>query len=319
MDSSAYGPDVLGPDFEQLRIEQPADYEGPVVCTLVRPRPHVAPIRWRLAVLYVHGFTDYFFQRDMALQWEGRGFRFYALDLRKCGRSWLPHQRPHNVRDLREYFADLNAALAVMRGEGIERVVLFGHSTGGLTAALHAAAHPQAWEALVLNSPFLELNQPRLLREVVAPLVTRLGRLLPGLPVPNNLPTGYGQSLHRQYHGEWDYDLRWKPLKLFPVNAGWLRAIREGHRQVAAGLHVPVPVLVLHSARTVRQYAPFNDEYFEADGVLSANDIHRLAPRLGPRVTVQPIEGGMHDLMLSRPEVRRQVYEHIFRWMAPLF
>jgi alpha-beta hydrolase superfamily lysophospholipase len=313
--AASYTPDILGPDFEQLRIGQPADYEGPVVCTLVR-RTHSATASTRRAVLYVHGFNDYFFQRELAAEWEAHGYRFYALDLRKYGRSWLPHQRPNNVRSLAEYFADLNAALARIRQEGAGQVVLSGHSTGGLTAALHADAHPDAWAALVLNSPFLELNQPRWLRRSVVPLVTRLGRLLPDLPVPSNLPLGYGESLHRQYRGEWEFDLRWKPVKLFPVNAGWLRAIRTGQRQVAAGLHVPVPTLVLHSARTVRQYAPFNDEYFRADGVLSAEDIHRLAPRLGPQVTVESIEGGMHDLVLSRPEVRAAVYRRIFGWLA---
>lgn len=313
--TAAYAPDVLGPDFEQLPLAQPADYEGPVVCTLIR-RARSAAAGTGRAVLYVHGFNDYFFQRELAAEWEAHGYRFYALDLRKYGRSLLPHQRPNNVRDLTEYFADLDAARAVIHREGAEVLVLNAHSTGGLIAALHAAAQPGAWAALVLNSPFLELNQPRWLRAAVVPLVTRLGRLLPDLPVPNNLPLGYGESLHRAYHGEWDFDLHWKPRALFPINAGWLRAIRRGQRQVAAGLTVQAPVLVLHSARTVGRYQPFNDEYFQADGVLNAADIGRLAPRLGPRVTAESIEGGMHDLVLSRPPVRAEVYRRIFAWLA---
>lgn len=313
--SAAYAPDVLGPDFEQLPLAQPADYEGPVVCTLVR-RTRSAAAGTGRAVLYVHGFNDYFFQRELAAEWEAQGYRFYALDLRKYGRSILPRQRPNNVRDLTEYFADLDAARAVIQREGAAQIVLNGHSTGGLIAALHADAHLGAWAALVLNSPFLELNQPRWLRAAVVPLVTRLGRLLPNLPVPNNLPLGYGESLHKAYHGEWDFDPRWKPRELFPINAGWLRAIRRGHQRVAAGLAVQAPVLVLHSARTVQHYRPFNDEYFQADGVLNAADIRRLASRLGPRVTAQSIEGGMHDLILSRPAVRAEVYRRMFAWLA---
>ncbi|MCC3157256.1 alpha/beta hydrolase [Hymenobacter sp. 15J16-1T3B] len=311
----AYTPDILGPDFEQLRLEQPADYEGAVVSTLVRHRPAAAPAT-RRAVLYVHGFTDYFFQRELAEQWTAHGYRFYALDLRKYGRSLLPHQRPNNVRDLREYFADLDAARAIMQAEGAALLVLNGHSTGGLISALHAAAHPGAWAALVLNSPFLEMNQPRWLREGVLPLVVRLGHRWPDLPVQANLPFGYGESLHRHYHGEWDYNLDWKPRRVFNVNAGWLRAIRRGHRQVAQGLGITAPVLVLHSARTVQHYHPFNEEYFQADGVLNVTNIRDLAPRLGPRVTVETIEGGMHDLVLSRPAVRAEVYQRVFEWLA---
>ncbi|RAK67130.1 alpha/beta hydrolase [Hymenobacter edaphi] len=308
----AYAPDILGPDFEQRRLAQPADYEGPVVSTLVR---RVGAAGMRRAVLYLHGFTDYFFQRELAEQWAAHGYGFYALDLRKYGRSLLPHQRPNNVRDLREYFADLDAARAAIRAEGAETVVLNGHSTGGLISALHAAAHPGAWAALVLNSPFLELNQPRWLRQGVVPLVAGLGRVLPDLPVPGNLPFGYGESLHRQYHGEWDYRLDWKPRKVFAVNAGWLRAIRRGHQQVARGLGIAAPLLVLHSARTVQQYHPFNDEYFQADGVLNVAHIHDLAPHLGPHVTTETIEGGMHDLVLSRPAVRAEVYRRMFAWL----
>ncbi|GAA4375621.1 alpha/beta hydrolase [Hymenobacter koreensis] len=316
--NSAYVPDVLGPDFEQCNITQPDDYEGGVRCTIVRRRhPQAAISR---AVLYLHGFTDYFFQRELAEQWLQHGYHFYALDLRKYGRSLLPHQRPNNVRDLREYFPDLDAALDVLQAEGCKTVVLNAHSTGGLIGALyaHTGARRTALAALVLNSPFFEMNQPWLLRRVGIPLVARVGAVLPNLPLPANLPRSYGQSLHNSQRGEWDYHLPWKPLEVFPVNAGWLRAIRAGHRQLAAGLRIAQPVLVLHSARTVRRYHPFSDEYFEADGVLNVKHIQQLAPRLGPHVTLCAIEGGMHDLVLSRPAVRAEVYRQLFAWLAEM-
>ncbi|KUG06732.1 alpha/beta hydrolase [Solirubrum puertoriconensis] len=312
--ANAYLPDVLE-GFEQLFIEQLADYEGPVRCTLVRPQ--APPPATGRAVLYVHGFSDYFFQQELAEQWQQHGFRFYALDLRKYGRSLLPHQRANNVRHLGEYFADLDAALSQLQAEGARTIVLNAHSTGGLIAALYAdgGTRRAAVAALVLNSPFLEMNQPWLLRRVALPVITRLGAVAPNFSLPARLPWGYGQSLHRQHHGEWDYNLIWKPIEVFPVNFGWLRAIRQGHTRVARGLQVQQPMLVLHSARTVRRYHPFSDEYFGADGVLNVQHIRTLAPRLGPQVTVCAIEGGMHDLVLSRPEVRAEVYRVMFGWV----
>ncbi|RYU74768.1 alpha/beta hydrolase [Hymenobacter persicinus] len=310
----AYQPDVLGPDFEQRVLPQPPDYEGPVQSTLIRRRPR-GP-RPRRAVLYVHGFTDYFFQQEMAVRYEQHGYQFYALDLRKYGRSWLPHQWPNNVRNLREYYPDLDAALAVIQAEGHRTVVLSGHSTGGLIAALYAEDSPNqmAIVALVLNSPFLAMHQNWLNRHVGVPLAAAAGRWLPGLKIPANLPTEYGQSLHRQYRGEWDYYLPWKPIEVFPVTTGWLRAIHAGHRRIRRGLGLTVPVLVLHSTHTVHG-AGWTDEYFHADGVLNVRDIHRLAPRLGSRVTVRPIEGGMHDLVLSAAPVRARVYQELFGWL----
>ena len=58
----------------------------------------------------MHGFADYFFQTGYAEWWTERGYDFYALDLRKYGRSLRPHQTPNYVTDLREYFAELDAA-----------------------------------------------------------------------------------------------------------------------------------------------------------------------------------------------------------------
>ncbi|MCB2407447.1 alpha/beta hydrolase [Hymenobacter lucidus] len=309
-----YQPDLLGPEFEQHTIAQPVDYEGPVVCTLVRLRKQAPGPK---AVLYVHGFTDYFFQRDMAAEYRRHGFRFYALDLRKYGRSWLPHQTANNVRNLREYYTDLDAALAIMQQEGCTNIVLSGHSTGGLIVALYAhdGNRRAAIAALFLNSPFFDMHQNWLNRRLGVPLAARLGRYAPDFRIPANLPTEYGQSLHQRYQGEWDYHLPWKPIEVFPVNMGWLRAIHAGHRRIARGLSISKPVLVMHSDKTVR-HAGRREEYAEADGVLNVRHIRELSPRLGPNVTVVAIPGGIHDLVLSRPAVRAVVYRELFQWLA---
>ncbi len=99
--------DVLGPGFESETLALPDDDEGEVVATLVR---HRGPASSRRAVLYVHGFTDYFFQRELAERYVAAGLHFYALDLRKYGRSLRPHQTPNFCRDIREYFAELDLA-----------------------------------------------------------------------------------------------------------------------------------------------------------------------------------------------------------------
>ncbi|MBD2714730.1 alpha/beta hydrolase [Microvirga sp. STR05] len=306
-----YTSDPLGPDFEQRSLSQPPDYEGPVQAVLVRYRVQPATTR---AVLYVHGFNDYFFQREMAEQYAAHGFRFYALDLRKYGRALVPHQRPNNVRNLSEYFEDVDAALAVMRAEGSYTLVLSGHSTGGLIVALYASARTDSGlAALVLNSPFLDLNQPRL-KKLAVPLLAKLGAVWPNLPVPASLPDTYGQSLHRAYRGQWDYDLGWKPNRVFSVNAGWLRAICKGHWQVRRGLRIAAPVLVLHSDRTAWGRT-WSEDFRRSDIVLDVAHIRALAPRLGPNVTVEAVAGGLHDLFLSAPEVRAVAYQAVFAWL----
>ena len=129
-----YTPDVLGKGYEQLTLNFPNDYEGKVTATLVRKK---APQPTHKAVLYIHGFIDYFFQKEMAEQFNQQGYDFYALDLRKYGRSYLAHQKYYYVLDLNEYDEEITAALNIIGQEGHDNVLLSGHSTGGLTATLY--------------------------------------------------------------------------------------------------------------------------------------------------------------------------------------
>src|SRR4051794_20581209 len=154
-------PDILGPHFEQSTLSLAPDGEGEVVATLVRysPPPHLRLHRGPAAdadVLYVHGWSDYFFQTELARFWHEQGARFHALDLRKYGRSLRPGQTPGFVDDLAVYDEDIAAALEAM-GHGEDqgrshprRLILLGHSTGGLTLSLGrpssgtgGCAHPE--------------------------------------------------------------------------------------------------------------------------------------------------------------------------------
>ena len=115
-----YQNDVLGQDYQQATLNFPDDYEGQVTATLIRKKAAKATTR---AVLYIHGFIDYFFQTEMAEQFNQHGFDFYALDLRKYGRSHLPHQKYYNVRDLAEYDAEITEALEIIGAEDHDAVL----------------------------------------------------------------------------------------------------------------------------------------------------------------------------------------------------
>ena len=109
---AAWRCDVLGPPYERHTIDLGTDDEGPVVATLVRRR---ADKPSRRAVLYVHGFVDYFFQTHLADFFVEHGWDFYALDLRKYGRSLLPHQTPNFCRSLTDYYPELDEAARIIR------------------------------------------------------------------------------------------------------------------------------------------------------------------------------------------------------------
>lgn len=316
MTAEDWGPDVLGPDFQARTLPLPDDDEGPVVATLVRYTPVGRELlRPAKAVLYVHGWSDYFFQRELAEHWHQQGAGFYALDLRKHGRSLRAHQTPAYAEDLREYDADLEAALAVMRAElgRWARVALMGHSTGGLIAVLWAHRNPGRVASLVLNSPWLELQGSSLLRTLSTPVIEQLARFQPKNPLPNLDPGFYSRTIRAAEDGEWEFDERWRPTPAFAVRAGWLHAVLTGHAQVARGLAVDVPILMLASSRSV--ISPrWSEEMRRADVVLDVELLARRAVQLGPLVTVVRIDGGLHDLALSPPPVRERFYAEMARW-----
>src|SRR5690606_9401123 len=107
-------------------------------------------------VLWLHGFVDYFFHSHVAHAFDRAGLRFFALDLRRYGRSLRPANRPCYATRADEYFLEISAALEEL-SQG-RQVGLFAHSTGGLIAAVYAARGPRAdlVSRLVLNSPFLK-------------------------------------------------------------------------------------------------------------------------------------------------------------------
>ncbi|MGO1316724.1 MAG: alpha/beta hydrolase [Cellulomonadaceae bacterium] len=336
MSAGPWAPDPLGEGFSQRVIPLPDDGigDGPLVATLVRyaARAHsansadgtdgvqgVAPAcrgLHRRAVLYVHGYNDYFFQRHLARQWDAHGYDFYALDLRRCGRSWRPGQLPHYVTDLREYSVELTEAARIVRQEeGYDMLVVNAHSTGGLTASLwaHSVRRKVVLDALVLNSPWFDLNAGWFSRTVATRLVDVLGGVDPDR-ILRDEPSGYARALHVGGGGPWDYDTALKSPEGVPARLGWLRAVRRGHARLARGLDIRVPVLVCVS-ETSGELSTQNPQADGRDVVLDVEQIVARAPGLGADVTVARIPGGAHDLALSGPDARAEYFQVVFEWL----
>ncbi|OBB63794.1 alpha/beta hydrolase [Mycobacterium sp. 852014-50255_SCH5639931] len=317
-------PDVL-PGYWQRTIPLGPDPvgEGEIVATLIRRGEPAGPSGAGHAVLAVHGYTDYFFNTALADHFADRGFAFYALDLQKCGRSRRDGQTPHFITNLDDYDAELDHALAAIREHHRPaKVLVYGHSSGGLIVSLwldrlrrrDAAAHAGIG-GLVLNSPFLDLHGPAVLRHsVTSALIAGLSRVRSRVVVRAPTEGGYGTTLHRDYHGEFDYDLQWKPVGGFPITLGWLHAIRRGHARLHRGLDVGVPNLILRSDHTVRETSDAASMQC-GDAVLDVTQIARRAGCIGNHSTIVPIGDAKHDVFLSLPQPRRAAYRQLDLWL----
>jgi alpha-beta hydrolase superfamily lysophospholipase len=316
--------DVL-PGYRQhtLALGTDPDGEGELFATLVRTTDSIPSSS---VVLAVHGYTDYFFNTELADHFAARGWRFYGLDSRRCGRSWREGQTPHFTTDLTHYDRELEGALAIIGAENpAARVLVYGHSTGGLvvslwldrvrcrgdTAALKIAG-------LVLNSPFLDLNGPAILRtRATSTAIGAASRVRATRVVRGAGSGGYGLTLHRAYHGEFDYNLTWKPIGGFPITVGWIHAIRRGQARLHRGLDVGVPNLVLRSDHSVAETAE-TQLLQRGDAVLEVAHIARWAGCLGNRTTSVPVVDAKHDVFLSLSEPRAAAYAELDRWLAQL-
>jgi alpha-beta hydrolase superfamily lysophospholipase len=314
-------PDVL-PGYWQrtLGLGTDPDGEGELVATLVRRgEPNAA----RHAVVALHGYTDYFFNTELADAFAERGFAFYALDLHKCGRSRRDGQTPHFTTNLERYDAELLAALDVVASDtGGAKVCMYGHSAGGLIVTLfldrlrtrggQAAAQVGG---LVLNSPFFDLQGPAVLRSApTSAALIALGRWRKLKVIRKPTEGGYGTTLHRDYAGDFDYNLDWKPLGGFPVTFGWINAIRRGQAKLHRGLDVGVPNLILRSDHSVHE-TPGDDAMQRGDAVLDVGQIARWAGCVGNRTNVVPVADAKHDVFLSLPEPRAVAYRELGAWL----
>jgi alpha-beta hydrolase superfamily lysophospholipase len=304
------------PGFEQRRLSLP----GGETAVLVR-RQAAGPAAGsppRPAVLYLHGFVDYFFQTHLADAFEDRGYRFYALELRGYGRSLrysTDPDHPNFVSDLSIYAQDLDAAArAVAAEEAGKGLVGMGHSTGGLILPLWAAARPAPLRALVLNSPWLDFNGNWFMRGPLTWLVAGLALVAPKAPI-SGLKVHYGRALHHQTGGEWVYDLAWKPHDGFPVRPAWFTSVRRWQKRIGRGIEVGCPVLVTTS---LRRGDPTRDhpEVLTTDSILDPRQMWSRAPKLGADVEVWALEGGAHDLTLSPEPARGRYIAETMDWLG---
>ena len=303
--------------YESRYVNQGEAFDGPCRSTIIRK---LADKSSKKAFLYVHGFNDYFFQSEMGERFVDSGYNFYAVDLRRYGRSRLPWQYPFNVRDQKEYFADIDSALSQIRQDGNTDITLGGHSTGGLTVILFAAERGDevGVDRVVTDSPFLAWNFSPFMQKVAIPTVSFLGGMFKNSKIDQSRCDGYAYSLLKQYHGFWTYNTDWKMIYSPPVTMSWVRAISKAQSNIKKKRkNIKKPLLVMHSSRKI-DGCNWSPVFMTGDAVLDPFAIRKIGLSLGAdpdRTVVCTIDSGLHDLILSEPRPREAAYDSIFKFI----
>lgn len=305
--------DYLGENFFVRELKLLPDFDGHTSANLVyHPTSDSTSHK---AILFIPGFIDYFFQKEMAEAFAKQSFHFFALDLRRCGRSLKDGKLNNYINYLEEYFEEIDRSIEIIKSEfGIDRLILKGHSMGGLVASLYVNQDTgNRLSGLILDSPFLGFNLPPLYTKIAIPFISKFIRPFSKLTLPKGSPAKYIFGLHKDNGGEWDFNLNWKPYAKIPMFATWLSAIYKGHKQIHAGLDIKVPILLLHSDKSYRLHSGATRE--NSDVVLNINHMKKWGPKLGLYYTEVCIEKGIHHLVLSPKDIRENVYNEMFTWL----
>ncbi len=303
-------------NLKTILINCKDDYEGKVVANLIYTNEKSS----NCAVIHIHGFSDYFFHNHLAEEINKTGIDFYALELRKYGRSKLGHQHDFYFRKISEYYEEITKSIVIILEKGYEKIHLMGHSTGGLIISLYAyeGELKHKISSIILNSPLLNFPLPSNLKKIV-PLSGFIGKLFPFAKIKElkkpSIGGIYNDSLHKDYKGEWDYIRKVKETD--GIFLSWLNGVNNGFKIIKKGLNLSIPVLILHSSQT---FFPkkWDDKILISDVVLKISDMKTIGPTLGSNVTLFEIKDAMHDVYLSKLESRSNAIFKTINWIKAI-
>lgn len=140
-------------NYETTTFTLKPDAWGPNKATLLHAKSTKNDSQFYKAILYLHGYSDYYFQwvieitflwkfcfnrfsDHLCLRFLEFGYDFFALDLRKCGRSIISPEQDHYrhyFHDIHEYDEEINLSIEHIIKQADnkpKKLILYGHSTG---------------------------------------------------------------------------------------------------------------------------------------------------------------------------------------------
>ncbi|MFC5369668.1 alpha/beta fold hydrolase [Arcanobacterium bovis] len=329
--------DMLGAGFVSAIINLEPVAGVPQRCAITKHLPENdpqssahpnQPLQREFILIAIHGWNDYFYHKEFARFISSIGGHFYAIDLRRYGRAHQDGEPWGYTNSLTVYDEEIQCALTIARTEHPELpIVVYGHSTGGLTVSLWADRHPNDFDGLILNSPWLYTDLSGVKMFVLKPIAKLLAKVKP-LHIFATQDDGFYQKILSGQHAlsadddpndpffttGWEADARFRHFPTFPVRAGWINTILAGQKRIAGRLSIKQPILALTSKRHIAT-TTWSDELLEVDNVLDLEHTWPLIESLGDDVTLCKIDKAVHDVVFSRRSARHEAYDAITRWI----
>lgn len=247
----------------------------------------------KAAVAIVHGYAEHSGRYDhVAAMLNDLDLDVFALDVRGHGKS--DGVRGH-AGDYAEYRADVAALLGRIREESAtERILILGHSNGGLITLNYALNPDSDVFAIVVTAPFLGTAMK------VPAWKSTLGRIMakiyPTLSMPSGLPTD-GLSHDKAVVKAYEED----PLVFSTATAGWFVAAVAAQEKVKAeASRITLPCLMMQGT---------------ADPLVDASMARLLFDALGSTDKKYVDYDGMYHEIMNETE-NEKVLNEIREWIA---
>jgi alpha-beta hydrolase superfamily lysophospholipase len=270
------------------------------------------------AILYIHGFNDYFFNEAFAQKFIENGYSFFAIDLHHYGRNLTPNSKPYYFQDIKEFDEEISLAIRTIKKDfNIQHLTLYGYSQGALIATLYAYNY-NTIDRLILDSAFFDFYFDPWIENIALPVVAFLGKWFPTFKISSTSPNVFAQSLHQSFNGEWEFDLNLKSTHTnAPIYLGWIHAIYEAQQIIHNKIDLNIPVLSVYSNVSYKEDSP-KEWHFKGDIVLDVKDIKRYSNHLNANASLtahKVILDAMHGVTFSKELVRQKAYDEIFNWL----
>jgi alpha-beta hydrolase superfamily lysophospholipase len=240
----------------------------------------------RAACIFLHGFGDHSGRYAKEADWlASLGIATFALDQRGSGRT--PGARGH-VSRFAQYLGDLVGLRRLVAAEAPGKLILFGHSHGGLIVLRYLESAPSGIAGAIVTCPLVAVAMPVPHWKIA--LARLLADLIPALPIPNGL------ILENLSHD--------------PAVVAAARGDRDSHQVMSPRAYRELlaaqAMLPLEAARIA---VPLFFGLAGDDRIVSTPAARAFAASLGGDVTVK-VYGGMFHEILKEPrgaEVRADI------------
>lgn len=264
------------------------------------------------ALVWIHGFNDYFFHFHVADKLLQNGFNIYAITLRGYPKPGADRRYLFYIDDISKYIEEIDLQIEwILSRKHPDKIILYGHSKGGLISTAYAdeGKYKDRLNALVLNAPFFDFYDSSFKEFFLQHIVPLIAKGIPGfvLQYGNDQHISepdYYQDLLSRYYFDQNRKLTY-PKHVF---AGLIRAVSKYHKKIQnKEIQIKIPILVQVSKHSSMSC---DGPEHKTDCVLDVSEIKKYSQLIGDSVQLIEYENAIHDVFLSEdPVVEKALHD----------